>query len=821
MRVAPNLGPTLIQVVQKTGDVILLPTMNILRYSRRAKFWEEALPLGNGRLGAMIFGGVSRERIQLNEDTLWAGEPSDEEGYSIRENIDVVRRLIYGRKYAQAALKTDEMTGTHRVQPYETAGNVYLTFGGDDSAEVYERTLDISLAIAASRHRKDGVTYARESFVSAPHQVAAMRLTADQPGSISFTLSMDSVMQHKVSTEESSLTLTGRCPLFNPSRRGGDIVWEKDGRKGIEYVTKIRVATKGASFQNSASELTVRDADEAVILMAIETGFIDWNQMPGSDIKTMERQCDDTLAKASSTGWDEIRKAHCEDFAALYNRVTLDLGARDDRPTDELLVQSKDPAENTALANLVFNYGRYLLISCSRPGTQPANLQGIWNELMIPPWCSDFHTNINLQMNYWPAETCNLAECAKPLFDFIKDMAVSGKRPAKKLYDARGWMMHHTSDIWRYPYTSGSAAQHAFWPVASAWLCQHLWEHYAFSQDKDFLREALPIMKKAASFYLDFMVEDEIGQLVTSPSTSPENTFYEPETQEQHAAREAAVKAQPDGAGPPNRPEASVCRGSAMDLTMIRELFECTIEGAETLGDNDDLIAEIKAALPRLAMPLIGKDGRLLEFSMEADEPQPGHRHISHLYGVYPGWMFTPGHLPEYFEAGRKSLDARGDQSTGWAMGWRVAMWARFLDGNRALSVIGNLLTYVNADREMNYMGGGGLYANLFDAHPPFQIDGNFGVTAGIAEMLLQSHEVVGGKRVLSLLPALPDAWDSGRATGLRARGGLEVSMTWKHGKVNALVISPSHDIDLTIRCNDAAKNISLRGGERFQLGID
>ena len=620
--------------------------MKILRYTKRAEFWEEALPLGNGRLGAMVFGGVSRERIQLNEDTLWAGEPSDEEGYSIRENIDAVRGLIREGKYAEATLKTDEMTGTHSVQPYETAGNVHLTFGGDDSAEAYERTLDISSAIAASRHRKDGVTYTRESFVSAPHQVAAMRLTANKPGSISFTLSMDSVMQHRVSTEESSLTLTGSCPLFTPSRGDEEVIWEQDGRKGIEYVTKIRVITKGASLQELASELAVKGADEAVILMAIETGFVDWNLLPSNDTEAMERRCDDTLAKASSAGWDAMKKAHCEDFTALYSRVTLDLGAKDDRPTDEILMQSKDPAENTALANLVFNYGRYLLISCSRPGTQPANLQGIWNDLMIPPWCSDLHTNINLQMNYWPAETCNLAECAKPLLDFIRDMAVSGERPAQKLYGARGWMMHHTSDIWRYPYTSGSTAQHAFWPVGSAWLCQHLWEHFAFSQDKDSLREALPIMKGAAAFYLDFMVEDGNGQLVTSPSTSPENTFYEPETEEQRTAREAAVKAQPEGAEPPKRPGASVCQGSAMDLTMIRELFECTIEGAEALGDNDDLISEIKAALPRLAMPLVGKDGRLLEFSIEADEPQPEHRHISHLYGVYPGWMFTDPRSP-------------------------------------------------------------------------------------------------------------------------------------------------------------------------------
>lgn len=356
--------------------------------------------------------------------------------------------------------------------------------------------------------------------------------------------------------------------------------------------------------------------------------------------------------------------------------------------------------------------------------------------------------------------------------------------------------MHHTSDIWRYPYTGGSKAQHAYWPVASAWLCQHLWEHFAFSGDREYLAEAMPAMKDAAAFFIDYMVENADGQLVTSPSTSPENTFFEPGTENQ----------------------ASVCEGSAMDQTMIRELFENVLEGSSILGESDELIGEIEAALTKLAMPKIGADGRMLEFGIEAVEPQPAHRHISHLYGVYPGWNFTPTHLPEYYEACRKSLDARGDLTTGWAMGWRVAMWARLLDGDRALKVMGCLLTYKDADPNGEKKPGGGLYANLWDAHPPFQIDGNFGVTAGVAEMLLQSHQTIDGKRLINMLPALPAAWPSGKVTGIRARDGVEVDFEWKDAQVTTLTARASRDITFTLSCNGMKQDISLAEGEASEL---
>lgn len=774
-----------------------MSSVNTLHYNKPAKFWEEALPLGNGRIGAMVYGKVGKEKIELNEDTLWSGAPSDEDGYSIKENIDAVRKLLREGKYAEATDLTNQMIGTHSVQRYLLAGNLYLDFDIKDESTVYERSLDLESAVSTTEFKNDNISFNRESLISFPHQVMAMRLSADKPGNISFKLSGDSQIRYQTRASENNLVINGTCSLYEFRDEEDKTIWEKDGKTGIKYVVKASILNSGGSVKALDDEISVENADEAVLLVAIRSSFIDWDKDPVADHNSLEEECDKDLKLATEAGWETLRNSHIDDYQNLYNRVKLDLGAKDDRFTDVILNECDDPAENTALVNLVFNYGRYLLISSSRPGTQPANLQGIWNDKRFAPWCSDYHVNINLQMNYWPAETCNLSDCAEPLIKFLKDMAESGKRPAKKLYNARGWCMHHCSDIWRYPYTAGRWANHAFWPTASAWLCQHLWEHYAFNEDREILSEILPIMKEAAIFYVDYLIENSEGKLVASPSTSPENAFFEPGTEE----------------------KAAVCEGSAMDQTMIRELFETTIEGCSISGDSDPILNEIKEALGKLAMPKIGKDGRVLEFGIEAGEPQPNHRHISHLYGVFPGWMFTPSRLPEFYEASQKSLEVRGDKSTGWAMGWRVAMWARFRNGNRALNVIGNLLTYINADSEMNYMNGGGLYANLWDAHPPFQIDGNFGVTAGIVEMLLQSHQKTAeGNIIIDLLPALPDAWQKGSVSGLRARGGLEISFRWENRKVYDLKINSSHNITISLTCNGDEKAISLQAGETVEL---
>lgn len=781
-----------------SGCIFLSTTLTFgkeykLWYNAPATVWEEALPIGNGRIGAMVYGNPLQEVYQLNEESIWSGYPQDWNNPKAANALPQVREAVDRGDYAKAG----ELWKANAQGPYTARylpmANLMLDQLTRGEARNLYRELNISNALSTVTYEADGVKYHRTSFISYPDQVMVIKIAADRPQAVSLHIRLNSLLRYTVQTKgEKTLILNGKAPAYIANRDYDPHQVVYDDKRGTQFKVQVKLLPDGGHCEANDSALTVRNANEVVLLLSAVTDF-------GNKKMTL---------KKCKRPYQELLQRHTDDHQQLFNRLQLSLGAenlqKEALPTNERLKSfEQDPTDN-GLTELYYQYGRYLLIASSRPGGLPANLQGIWNRHVQPPWGSNYTTNINTEMNYWPAEITNLPECFLPLSDFIGRLAVNGAQTAKVNYGInRGWLAHHNSDVWAQTAPTGGydsdpkgAPRWSCWPMAGVWLCQHLWEHYAFSGDKKYLaKTAYPLMKGAAEFLLQWLQKDpETGYWITNPSTSPENRF-------RYIDKEG------------KKQNGEISRSSGMDLGLAWDLLTNCIEASTVLDTDKAFRQQCMDVRANLQPFRIGSKGQLLEWDKEFEEADPNHRHVSHLFALHPGRQIIPEQQPELAAACQRTLEIRGDGGTGWAMAWKINFWARLRDGNHAFRMLKNGLRYVDATQVS--VRGGGTYANLFDAHPPFQIDGNFGGTAGITEMLLQSHA-----GYIHLLPALPDNWQSGSIKGVRARGGFTIDMEWKEGRITRLSVT-SHSGG-TCRIREAASTreevIETEKGKTYQV---